>query len=144
MCQGISGRGAYSIRRRRLIWLLKVRYFRQDIEGGGRRGWQGVSWGASGGKEGQREFLLELRDKVFSSYGLTKKPTEIAKTEKQSFLGWFLERKRSSRTIKSGSKRHSRYVHCESCILSFWMLFCWMFLGRLCTFATDSPFVSLI
>nr|CAN78420.1 hypothetical protein VITISV_043219 [Vitis vinifera] len=70
--------------------------------------------GTSGGKEGQGEFLLELGDKVFSSYGLKEKPTERAEVEKQSFLGWFLERKGSSRTIKSGSKRHSRYVHCDN------------------------------
>ena len=29
-------------------------------------------------------------------------------------------------------------------ILSFWMLFCWMFLGHLSTFAADSSSVSLI
>ena len=29
-------------------------------------------------------------------------------------------------------------------ILSFWMLFYWMFLGRLSTFAADSPSISLI
>ena len=65
--------------------MLKVRYFRQDIEGGGRGGWggwQGFSWGASGGKEGQREFSLELGDKVFSGYGLREKPTERAEAEK--------------------------------------------------------------
>ena len=27
---------------------------------------------------------------------------------------------------KSGSRRHSRYVHCEPCIFLFWILFCWM------------------
>ena len=71
-----------------------MRYFRQDIErggkegegegrgGGGRGGWQGFSWGASGGKEGQREFSLELGDKVFSGYGLREKPTERAEAEK--------------------------------------------------------------
>ena len=40
---------------------------------------------------------------------------ERVEAEEQRFLDWFLERKGSSRTIKSGSKRHFRYVHYELC-----------------------------
>ena len=58
MCQGISGRGAYSIRRRRLIWLLKVRYFRQDIERGGKEG-EGEGRGGGGAGEDGKVFLGE-------------------------------------------------------------------------------------
>ena len=55
----------------------------------------------------------------FSGYGLREKPTERAKAEEQRFLTGSREKKGSSRTTKSGLKKHSRYVHCEPCILSF-------------------------
>ena len=37
----------------------------------------------------------------------------------QGFLGWFWKGQESSKTIKYGSRRHSRYIHCELCISSF-------------------------
>ena len=54
--------------------------------------------------------------------------------EPEKRWGGLLDRKESSRTIKSDSRRRFRFVHCEPYISLFCVLFCWTFLGRLCTF----------
>ena len=69
------------------------------------RGWAGISW--------------ETNPIVFLEKG-----RELGERGPGGYFGE--SEKQSLNTSKSGLRRHSRYVHCELCIFSFWILFCLM------------------
>ena len=78
------------------------------------------SLGAKSKGERERERERGLKKKLVTPWGFERAWGEgiwgdYGESEKQRL-----------KTSKSSSWRHSKYVHCEPCIFSFWILFCWM------------------